>query len=139
MFPAYRRGGAADLRAVEEIQSRCPQAAHWDPGDYLRHDLWIAEAGGVVAGFLVVRHVAGDECEVLNLAVTPEFRRKHVAAGLFRAAVGQFRGTVFLEVRESNREAQRFYKYLGFHEVSIRRDYYAEPPESAIVMKFHSC
>ena len=50
------------------------------------------------------------------------------------------RGTqAFLEVRESNRAARIFYKSMGFQEVNVRRDYYASPAESAIVMKFHSC
>ncbi|MBS1855217.1 MAG: GNAT family N-acetyltransferase [Acidobacteria bacterium] len=139
MLPEYRRGCPADLSAVEEIQRQAPQAAHWDPRDYLSHELWVAADGGAIAGFLVLRRLAPDECELLNLAVAPASRRKRIASGLFRAAVTNFRGNVFLEVRASNQEALTFYKYLGFQEFSIRRDYYSSPPESAIVMKFHSC
>jgi ribosomal-protein-alanine N-acetyltransferase len=139
MLPEYRRGAAADLSAVGEIQRQIPQAAHWDPRDYLSHELWVASSGGALAGFLVLRHVAGDECELLNLAVASRFRRKHIASGLFLAAIEGFHGSVFLEVRASNRGARTFYKHLGFQEVSIRHDYYTDPTESAIVMKFHSC
>jgi ribosomal-protein-alanine N-acetyltransferase len=50
-----------------------------------------------------------------------------------------FHGDVFLEVRESNVVAQEFYKSLGFKALSRRLGYYDLPPETAIVMKFHSC
>jgi [ribosomal protein S18]-alanine N-acetyltransferase len=99
----------------------------------------VAISGETVAGFLVLRRVAPDECEILNFAVAREFRRKHIAEGLFRAALRGFRGAVFLEVRASNSVAQEFYKYLGFKPVTIRNSYYHSPEEAGIVMKFHSC
>ena len=139
MMTVNRPGGVADLSAVESIQYQCPEAAQWNAKDYLDQEFWVAELDGVVTGFLVLRRVAVDESEILNLAVTRDSRRKGVAEGLFRAAVGGFRGTIFLEVRESNKTAQEFYKYLGFQLVSIRTSYYQTPLESAIVMKFHSC
>ncbi len=90
-------------------------------------------------GFLVARTLAADEREILNLAVAPDFRRKGVARELLASAFKGFRGGVFLEVRESNGVAQEFYKSLGFKELSKRPGYYDSPPETAIVMKFHSC
>ena len=92
-----------------------------------------------VAGFLVLRRVAADEGEILNLAVSPDFRRLGVARRLMETALKNYSGAFFLEVRESNEGAQKFYKSLGFQEVSRRPAYYESPPESAIVMKFHSC
>ena len=91
---------------------------------------------GRVAGFLVVRSLGEGESEILNLAVAPENRRRGVARAMLLPAL---HGSVFLEVRESNRSAIAFYKSLGFQEVACRTDYYGNPPESAIVMKFHSC
>jgi len=139
MMTVFRPGNRGDLAAVETIQYQSSQAAQWNPADYLDYELWVATSEDVVAGFLVFRRVAPDECEILNLAVATEYRRKHVAEGLFHAALKQFRGAVFLEVRESNHVAREFYKYLGFQEVSVRVSYYTTPPESGIVMKFHSC
>jgi [ribosomal protein S18]-alanine N-acetyltransferase len=139
MMTVFRPGGMTDLAAVKAIQYRSPGAAQWNPEDYLEHEFWVAAMGQAVVGFLVMRRVAADEGEILNFAVAREFRRRHVAAGLFRAALHQFRGAVFLEVRESNEAAQEFYKYLGFQVVSLRQSYYDNPSESAIVMKFHSC
>ena len=140
MFPAYRRGAPGDLPAIAAIQDSVPEAAHWNPADYLEHDLWVAEpASATLAAFVVIRHLAPGECEILNLAVAPAFRRKHIASALFSTALRGFLGDVFLEVRESNHAAQKFYKSLGFQAVSTRADYYSAPAEAAIVMKFHSC
>jgi ribosomal-protein-alanine N-acetyltransferase len=90
-------------------------------------------------GFLVARNVAVDEREILNLAVAPDFRRKGVARALAASFFEGFEGAVFLEVRESNEVALKFYKSLGFKELSRRQGYYDSPVETAIVMKFHSC
>jgi ribosomal-protein-alanine N-acetyltransferase len=147
MMTAIRRGGPADLEAVAAIQYCCPEAAHWDPRDYLAHDFWVAAAppaagqpdGPRVAGFLVLRRTAPDEGEILNLAVSPDFRRQGVATRLMETALQNFSGAFYLEVRESNEGAREFYKSLSFQEVSRRPAYYQSPPETAIVMKFHSC
>lgn len=136
---AFRPGGEEDLAAVDAIQSAAPEAAHWTPSDYLDQMFWVAIADGVVAGFLVMRKVAPDEVEVLNLAVAPAFRRQGIARGLLRTALEGFRGSAFLEVRASNRGAQKFYEVVGFRAFSTREKYYNNPQESAIVMKFHSC
>ena len=139
MMTAIRRGGPGDLEAVTAIQYCSPEAARWNPQDYLAYDFWIAAADGTVAGFLVLRRVAPDESEILNLAVSPDFRRQGLATRLMETALQNFIGAFFLEVRESNEGARKFYKSLGFHEVSRRPEYYEFPRESAIVMKFHSC
>jgi ribosomal-protein-alanine N-acetyltransferase len=136
---AIRRGGADDLDAVAAIQQASPGAARWNFADYLNREFLVALEGDRVVGFLVARTVAADEREILNLAVAPDCRRKGVARALLDCALQSFRGSVFLEVRESNRVAQEFYKSLGFKEFSRRKGYYESPPETAIVMKFHSC
>jgi ribosomal-protein-alanine N-acetyltransferase len=138
-MPVIRRGDVGDLEAVAAIQAASPGASHWTVADYLQYEFAVAVTSGVVAGFLVWRRLAEDECEVLNLAVAPEFRRQGIAGELL-APLLKLRDTqVFLEVRESNQGARMFYKSIGFQEVSIRKDYYESPTETAIVMKFHSC
>ena len=136
---AIRRGGADDLDAVAAIQRASPGAARWNAADYLNREFLVALVGDRVVGFLVARTVAADEREILNLAVAPDLRRKGVARALLASAFEAFRGCVFLEVRESNGVAQEFYKSLGFKELSKRTGYYDSPPETATVMKFHSC
>jgi ribosomal-protein-alanine acetyltransferase len=139
MMTAIRRGGPEDLEAVAAIQYCSPEAPQWDPRDYLVHDFWVAAHEDRVAAFLVLRRTAPDEGEILSLAVSPDFRRQGLARRLMETALQNFIGTFFLEVRESNETAQKFYKSMGFQELSRRPEYYESPPETAIVMKFHSC
>ena len=136
---AIRPATAADLPAVDAIQRACPEAAHWNVADYLDREFYVATIESSIAGFVVMRSVAHDEREILNLAVAPEFRRKGVASDLLQRCLRDFRGSIFLEVRESNEAARKFYKLHKFQEVSRRFAYYELPPETAIVMKFHSC
>jgi ribosomal-protein-alanine N-acetyltransferase len=134
-----RPATADDLSEIAGIQARSPEASQWDPQDYLAHDCIAAVLNGSVAGFLVARRVAGEESEILNLAVDPRWRRRGIGRALVLRAVSLHAGALFLEVRESNQAALKFYKSLGFQVVAERAGYYAAPPESAIVMKFHSC
>jgi [ribosomal protein S18]-alanine N-acetyltransferase len=138
-MPVIRPAEPGDLREVAAIQAASPEAAHWNITDYLQHDFRVAAHGIHLQGFLVARQVAEGEYELLNVAVLPEFRRQGVGRALVESLLNSCQGTVYLEVRASNRAAQEFYKGLGFEELSTRPAYYDSPPEAAIVMKFHSC
>jgi [ribosomal protein S18]-alanine N-acetyltransferase len=122
-----------DLPAIADIQRSSPEAAPWDPSGY---DVLVAELDGRVVAFLVTRALVENECEILNLAVAPAFRRRGIARQLLRDVL---RGTIFLEVRESNTAAREFYKSIGFKELGRRPAYYSDPLESGIVMKFYPC
>jgi len=134
-----RSGCAGDLPRILEIQAQSPQAAHWDPVQYLDHSFRVVEVDSCVVAFLVARPVYPGEWEILNLATDSLHRRKGFARRLVLDLLARGAETVFLEVRKSNYVAQKLYKSLNFIEVNIRRDYYLDPPESAIVLKFHSC
>lgn len=134
-----RAGSAADLAAIAAIQAECPEAAHWEPAEYLNYQLLVAVLDGSVAGFLVGRTMAEGEHEVLNVAVSPAFRRRGAGRELLREFALRRRGKIFLEVRQSNRAAQEFYKAVGFKQVTVRAGYYDCPPDDGVVMNFHSC
>jgi ribosomal-protein-alanine N-acetyltransferase len=129
----------SDLDEIWNIQSQAGQAAHWRPADYLSHICLIAMIGGRTAGFAVARRTAPDELEILNIAVDPRFRRRGVARKLIQEVLAGFEGTVFLEVRQSNAAARKLYHSLGFETMAVRKEYYSDSGEAAIVMKFHSC
>ena len=138
-MPVIRRGEAHDLAQVAAIQDASPEAPHWRAEDYSEYDLLVAVCENRVAGFLASRTLTGEEHEILNLAVDPEFRRRGIGRRLCQTFLGGLRGSVFLEVRESNQAARNLYLSLGFQELGRRSGYYDGPPETAIVMKFHSC
>ena len=133
-----RTATEADLPAISEIQASAPEASQWNPRDYLVYDCRVAERDSLVLGFLVMRAVAEREWEILNLAVAPAVRRQGIGRQLLSNVLARHTGECFLEVRESNEAARRFYERLGFETVTERLQYYANPPETAIVMKLYS-
>jgi [ribosomal protein S18]-alanine N-acetyltransferase len=136
-----------DRAAIEAILRNSPEAAQWSPIALLGSNQGVsgnphaqcllAEAGGGVAGFLLLRQVA-DEAEILNLAVQPAFRRSGLATALLHTAVKELSGlgvtAMFLEVRESNKPAIAFYAANEFAASGRRPSYYREPDEAALCM-----
>jgi ribosomal-protein-alanine N-acetyltransferase len=127
-----------DLAAIAQIQATSPDAARWKPEDYLAHDCLVALTNGRVTGFLAIRTVPPAEHELLNLAVDPAQRRRGIARRLLHEALLTRPGDWFLDVRESNAAAQALYKSFGFSPIGRREQYYAQPSEAAIVMRFFS-
>jgi ribosomal-protein-alanine N-acetyltransferase len=82
--------------------------------------------------------IVADEMHITSFAVHPQFRRQHVGqqllAGVLARAVELGCRNAVLEVRASNRGAQRLYSRFGFAPVAVRKGYYADNNEDAIVM-----
>lgn len=133
-----RPGEAGDLASFAGIQAASPEAAQWNVREYLKYDVAVAECGPCVVGFAVARRVAQGECELLNLAVDPAWRRRGIGRRLVAELTSSHPGTLWLEVRESNLGARKFYKSLGFCEAGNRPGYYPDSGEGAIVMNVHS-
>ncbi|MDQ6665168.1 MAG: GNAT family N-acetyltransferase [Acidobacteriota bacterium] len=107
----------------------------WDSSGYRR---LIAARDEVTLAFLVWRELAPGEIEILDVMTKPEFRRRGIARNLLQTLLREHAGTAFLEVRESNEPARELYRLAGFFEIGRRKDYYSDPVDNAIVMKFHS-
>ena len=94
------------------------------------------KAGRVLAygGMLTVL----DEGQITNIATSALARRRGLASAVLSALLdfGAQRGIVSysLEVRESNLAAISLYEKYGFRRVGVRRGFYSEPTENAIVM-----
>jgi ribosomal-protein-alanine N-acetyltransferase len=90
-----------------------------------------------VVGYALNWFVA-DEVHVVNLAVHPHWRRRGLARQLLREVFdcARRRGMVIatLEVRSHNRPAIELYQSIGFREVALRKKYYADNGEDALVM-----
>ncbi|HVB98558.1 MAG TPA: ribosomal protein S18-alanine N-acetyltransferase [Candidatus Dormibacteraeota bacterium] len=126
-----------DRAAIDAVMRRSPEAAGWAPEGDAGLACWVGETGVGVVGFVVARAVA-DEVEILNLAVDPSARRRGAGAALLAAALehGRCAGArgAFLEVRQSNRAAIGFYERHGFVRTGLRRGYYRDPEEDALLM-----
>jgi ribosomal-protein-alanine N-acetyltransferase len=79
-----------------------------------------------------------DEGHITNIAVHPDFRRQGIASAILRNLITFSRdnaiNSLTLEVRKSNTAAQYLYKNFGFVDAGIRKAYYADTNEDAIVM-----
>jgi len=79
-----------------------------------------------------------DELHINTIAVAADLRRQGIATALmsFLLAEGAAHGArrTFLEVRRSNVPAQRLYESLGFKETGVRKNYYSQPEEDALVL-----
>jgi ribosomal-protein-alanine N-acetyltransferase len=110
------------LAEMSEPHNRCYLVA--------RSDRDIVGYGGLIC--------YGDEAHVTNIAVDPMHHRRNVGSRLLYElivnAIEMGGQAVSLEVRVSNWGAQRMYARFGFHPVGIRRNYYQELNEDALIM-----
>lgn len=97
----------------------------------------VARVEGAVVGYAGLM-VSGEDAHVTTLAVDPRWHRRGIATRLLalmaRAAVARGARHLTLEVRVGNRAAQALYQKFGFCPAGIRRNYYVETREDALVM-----
>ncbi|WP_295153551.1 ribosomal protein S18-alanine N-acetyltransferase [uncultured Ruminococcus sp.] len=95
----------------------------------------IAYIDGAAAGFLSCWCIAG-EAEINNICVLPDYRRKGIARAMFERIFAEIPDAEcwVLEVRESNSAAIALYENLGFAAVGVRKDFYDDPQENAVIM-----
>ncbi len=132
----------ADLETVHRIDKRC------FPTPWL-HSAYLTELSNRSACYLVARlgqEVVGyggqwvimDEAHITTLAVDPHYRGRKIGERLLLAlmeeAVLQGASRATLEVREGNRAAQNLYRKYHFRNAAIRKNYYTDNGENAIVM-----
>ncbi|MFO7152290.1 MAG: ribosomal protein S18-alanine N-acetyltransferase [Bacillota bacterium] len=97
----------------------------------------VAKVDGRVVGYAGMWLVVG-EAHVTNVAVHPEFRKKGIGELLMRSLITIAKESrakmMTLEVRKSNDVARNLYAKLGFEPVGIRRGYYTDNREDAVIM-----
>jgi len=136
----------ADLAAIEVIERRSyptPWSRSMFAGELAKPSsicLGAFDADGeegVLVGYLVVSRYV-DAWHVMNVAVDPEHRSRGIAAmmieRLFELTADDARRGYTLEVRVSNATAIRLYERLGFKSRGIRRGYYTDNREDALIM-----
>lgn len=101
--------------------------------------LWlVALEGGQVVGYVGSQTVLGWT-DMMNLAVHPDYRRRHIGEALVEALIRllkeQENECLTLEVRASNESAKALYGKMGFTEVGRRPNYYRNPKEDALILR----
>lgn len=103
---------------------------------------WVAETplaeGSMYIVAMIVAWLIVDEVHIATLAVDPAFRRQGIAQRLLAFtlidAVRSGAACSFLEVRAGNLAARRLYSLFGYEEVGIRKRYYQDNGEDAVMM-----
>ena len=100
--------------------------------------LWlVAVEDGDLIGYIGSQSVMG-ESDMMNVAVHPDHRRKGLGEMLVLALCDALSGentSLALEVRSSNAPAISLYEKLGFVQVGLRRNYYRNPKEDALILR----
>ena len=134
---------AAHISQAAEIERLC-FSDPWSEKMLAEHlanpcSLTLAAVGdtGRLLGYVGLLAVV-DEGYITNVAVRPDCRRQGVASALLGAleAQGRARELTFLtlEVRQSNIPARALYEKLGYVQAGLRRNYYENPREDAVIM-----
>lgn len=138
-----RKMTAADVAQIAELEKVC-FSDPWSEksiASELENDLsvWlVAVEGETVAGYVGSQSVLG-ETDMMNIAVSPDYRRRGIGEKLVTELVTQLKAggnhSLMLEVRASNTPAQKLYEKLGFQMVGRRPRYYHNPKEDALILR----
>lgn len=133
---------AGDVDTVCDLERRC-FLSPWSRENIERHALrnratcyYVAEQASAVVAYAGMC-VKADEAHIVTVAVADTFRRQGIASRLLVTLLAEARRsgaeTVALEYRPSNEAAARLYAKFGFEVVAVRRNYYRDSGEDAIV------
>lgn len=134
---------AADVHQVAQLEKVCfpdPWSERSVSSELTNPlSLWlVALEDDKLAGYVGSQTVMG-ETDMMNIAVDPEFRRRGIAEKLVDALVAELKAReshcLTLEVRASNDAAKALYGKLGFSQVGLRKNYYRNPKEDALIMR----
>jgi ribosomal-protein-alanine N-acetyltransferase len=140
----FRRLELRDLNAIETIEresyptpwSRSMFAGELAKPSSISLGAFDPETDELLGYLIISRYV--DAWHVMNLAVAPKYRRRRIAAGLldrlFELTANEGRRGYTLEVRVSNDIAIKLYEQAGFKARGIRRGYYTDNREDALIM-----
>ena len=137
-----RRMTQSDLDPVYAIEKRCFTAS-WSRETFEKSlaseacRFLVTEEDGRILGYAGI-YLAPEEAELFSIACDPEEQRRGVASGLmdeiFLILKKEGAKKLYLEVRASNEAAKELYRKYGFCELGVRKEYYQNPTEDAILM-----
>lgn len=139
----YVQMSEAHVSAVAELEKIC-FSDPWSEKSVASElenllSVWlVALDGSQVAGYVGSQTVCG-ETDMMNVAVDPGYRRRGIAEGLILTLLDVLKEkqshSLTLEVRQSNEPAKCLYEKLGFEQVGLRKNYYRNPKENALILR----
>ena len=137
-----RKMTADDVAALVKIENMCftdPWSENMvaDLFDSTWDEVWVLESDEMIVGYINYRFIAG-EGELMRIAVLPELRGHGLSRKLMdimtEDAAKNDVSDITLEVRAGNVPAIGLYKSYGFKEEAVRKGYYHNPTEDALIM-----
>ena len=133
-----------DMAEVLDIESQSFEFP-WSEDDFIRCLRqrncigMVAEQDERLVGFMIYE-LHKTRLHILNFAVSDDAARRGVGRQMIDKLISklssQRRTRITLEVRETNLDAQLFFRDCGFRAVSVLRDYYDDTPEDAYLMQY---
>ena len=137
-----RKASAKDTTRISELEAEI-FSDPWSErsvADTISHEgamCYVAVRDGEIIAYILGR-IIPPEGEIYRIATAPLHRKRGIAYRLLDYAVKCERGhgleTLFLEVRSQNAPARALYNAYGFREIGIRKKYYKNPDDDAIIM-----
>ena len=138
-----RKMNLGDVSAIAELEKQC-FSDPWSENSIASEidnplSYWlVSEVDGIVVGYVGSQSVL-DAADMMNLAVSPDHRRKGIGQALVNALVEHLKQNnviaLLLEVRVSNAPAIALYESMGFVQVGRRPKYYHNPREDAFILR----
>jgi len=100
-----------------------------------RAKIIIAQSQEKIVGYIII-YDNEDSLDIMKIAVKEKYKRENVGTMLLGFLKDKFNKNIFLEVRESNQRAIDFYIKNSFDKISIRKKYYKDNNENAIIMLY---
>jgi ribosomal-protein-alanine N-acetyltransferase len=133
--------GLDGVLEIEEAAFNNPTTREWYERELARPEVCfiyvLRTPEHACAAFCAFWRIA-DQAHINNLAVRPELRGRGLGLQMLEAVIGEARRlgaeSLALEVRRSNVAAQRLYKRAGFRENGVRKSYYTQPVEDALLL-----
>jgi len=138
----FRPMNERDVPEVYQIE-RVSFSYPWFPSLFIRETkkpgfsfFQVMKLNGKIIGYAGYWKIR-NEAHLVDLAIHPDWRRRGLGSRLFRYIIDQIKSKgmdlVTLEVRETNLVAQRFYEKFDFQKIAVRRAYYKDTGENAII------
>ncbi len=130
---------SADIPQICAIENECFGSEAWSESTFVScinnefYKCLCVKEENDICGFAVFLDAA--DCELMDIATRKSSRQRGVARLLLSHFFENCKVPAFLEVRRTNYPAISLYKSFGFEEIAVRKNYYQNPTEDAIIMK----
>lgn len=128
-----------ELNLVKKLEKKCFLTNYFNEKEIEemyendRYSFWGVWCGGTLAGYLITCDSV-DVYEVIKVGVDDGYRGRGLGGKLIEKSFETMETDLMLEVRESNNSAIRLYEKLGFRKIGLRRGYYRDTGEDALIL-----